>query len=421
MAWADPLPGGSFRGGYRDSAGKKQYVKDGNGKTRKFGRKKDARDAATEEELKASRRAAIANGSESARISWGAWWDSISDDRDARLSDTNSTEHCIVEKYIRPKWGDVPLNQIITKGSTEKGVQEWVNDVTAGRVDGWKREQRPAPSYVRRIYAVFQASMTIAHDKKILSASPCVGIKLPTKSKRAKPYLDTDRAGKMGEHLREDYRDAVEFSVETGIRPGELCGLHVHSVDRERGWMWVREVLVSRRRVIRPFPKDDDVRAVPLTPKALDIYDRQIDGRDLTRGCGLEHTDGTTCTNALVFLSKRGRPMRPDGIGDCMRRAARKAKIPVAALYAARRGFATRAAEGGLDVFALADVMGHANINQTKEYVQQTHTARARVIAALGETPHLAVIHGTAGANPGADSSQQPPSGTVIEAKENAS
>lgn len=45
MAWADPLPGG----GYRDSAKKKQYVKDANGKTRKFARKKDARDAATGE------------------------------------------------------------------------------------------------------------------------------------------------------------------------------------------------------------------------------------------------------------------------------------------------------------------------------------------------------------------------------------
>lgn len=74
-----------------------------------------------------------------------------------------------------------------------------------------------------------------------------------------------------------------------------------------------------------------------------------------------------------------------------MRRAARKAKVPVAALYAARRGFATRAAEGGLNVFALADVMGHADIKQTKEYVQQTPTARARVIAALGQAPPLAV------------------------------
>ncbi|WP_190821478.1 tyrosine-type recombinase/integrase [Saccharopolyspora pogona] len=305
MAWADPLPGGGYRGGYRDSAGKKQYVKDpATGRTRKFGRKKDARDAATEEEVKASRRAAIANGLEPARIPWGAFWDSISDDRGARLSDTNVVEHSIVENYLRPKWGKVPLNQIITRGSAEHGVQEWVNDLEHGRVDGWKLSRPPAPSYVHRIYAVFQASMTVAKDTGVLTTSPCVGVKLPRKSKRAKPYLDAENAEKMGEHLRSDYRDAVDFSGETGLRPGELCGLHANYVDRERGWMSVREVLVARRRVIRSFPKDEDVRAVPLTPKAIEILDRQLKGRNLTHGCGLEHTDGTECASALVFLPK---------------------------------------------------------------------------------------------------------------------
>lgn len=72
-------------------------------------------------------------------------------------------------------------------------------------------------------------------------------------------------------------------------------------------------------------------------------------------------------------------------------------------------------------MFALADVMGHADIRQTREYVQQTPTARARVITALGQAPPLAVIHGAAGANPAADHSQQPSSDTLIEADENAS
>ncbi|MGI8308135.1 site-specific integrase [Saccharopolyspora hattusasensis] len=240
------------------------------------------------------------------------------------------------------------------------------------------------------------------------------------KSKRAKPYLDAENAEKMGEHLRSDYRDAVDFGGETGLRPGELCGLHANYVDRERGWMWVREVLVARRRVIRSFPKDEDVRAVPLTPKAIEILDRQLKGRNLTHGCGLEHTDGTECASALVFLSKRGRPMRPDGVGACVRLASKKAEVPAVSLYATRRGFATRAAEGGLDVFALADVMGHGDIRQSREYVQQTPTVRARVIAALGQAPPLTVIHGAAGASLGADRDQQPPSETGIEANENA-
>ncbi|MEV0085221.1 tyrosine-type recombinase/integrase [Saccharopolyspora sp. NPDC050642] len=421
MAWADPLPGGGFRGGYRDSAGTKKYVKDAaTGRTRKFTRKKDARDAATEEEISASRQAAVDTGKQSARIPWGELWDRISGARDARPSDTYVTEHCLVEKYIRPKWGDVHLNKITSKGSADTGVQEWVDDLTAGRVDAWKYERQPSPAYVRRIYAVFQASMTTAKDKGILTASPCVGIKLPKKTKRAKPYLARDNAEKMGEHLR-NYRDVVDFSLETGLRPGELCGLHAHNVDLKRGWVVVCEVLVARRRVIRPYPKDEDMRAVPLTPKAIEILDRQLDGRSLAGGCGVEHTDGTECTGALVFLTKRGHPLRSDRVGDWMRRAAKKASVPSVSLYASRRGFATRAADGGLDVFALADAMGHADIRQTKEYVQQTAAARQRLIAALGQAPTLTVIRGGAdGASHGADVDQQPSSSDSIEPDQNA-
>ncbi|MGW5645024.1 tyrosine-type recombinase/integrase [Saccharopolyspora sp. NPDC003752] len=421
MAWADPLPGGGYRGGYRDSAGKKQYVKDpATGRTKKFTRKKDARDAAKEKEVEASRKAAIDHGQESARITWGDWWDRITEGRYTGLSDTEATERCLVKKYVRPKWGDVQLNKITTKGSPDKGIQEWVDDIAAGRIDGWKLDRPPAPSYVHRIYAVFQGSMTTAKEKGVLTASPCMGVKLPKRTKRAKPYLASDNAEKMGEFLRGDYRDAVDFGLETGLRPGELCGLHVHYVDRERGWMLVCEVMVARRGVIRPYPKDEDMRAVPLTPKAIVILDRQLDGRNLTGGCGLEHTDATTCSSALVFISKRGRPMRPDSVGRCMRLAAEKAKVPRVSMYAGRRGFATRAAEGGLDVFALAEAMGHADIRQTKEYVQQTPAARERLIAALGQAPPLILIHGAAGADSGADLDQQATSDVVIEAEENA-
>lgn len=368
MAWADPLPGGGYRGGYRDSSGKKQYVKDlATGRTRKFSRKRDAREAATEEEVKASRKAAIVEGKESARVPWGTFWESISEGRAERPTETPGIEQSIAKLYLLPKWREVPLNKIITKGSAEHGVQEWVTELENGRVDGWKLERPPSPSYMRRIYRVFQASMTVAKDTGILTVSPCVGIELPKISKRAKPYLAQEGADQLRGYLREDYQDAVDFGYETGLRPGELCGLHICRTDRKRGWILVREVLVQRRGIIRPFPKDDDVRLVPCTPKALAILDRRIADRDLTQGCGLEHSDGSTCTSPLVFITKRGRPMRPGGIGPAMRLAAKKAKITPVSMYAVRRGFATRAAEGGLDAFALADLLGHADVRQTRE------------------------------------------------------
>ncbi|HKY58740.1 MAG TPA: tyrosine-type recombinase/integrase [Aeromicrobium sp.] len=384
MAWAEKLPSGGWRGGYRLPDGRKKYVSD---QGRAFRRKVDARDAATEAEVKARRQAAAEDGTLSARTTWGEWWD-LCASRNQSSSDTASTEHYIVEKYLRPQWGDIPLNKI-----THKAVRSWIADVSEGK----------SPSYTRRIWAVFSASISRAVKEEVLTASPCVGVTLPKLRKRAKPYMDNNHTAALGKKLHQQYQDMVVVALETGLRPGELCGLHAHRLDLDGGWLDVVEVFVSRQKVIRPYPKDEDARAVPLSMRAIEVLRRQLVGRDVTTSCGLPHTDGSICRNVLVFLSATGLPVNPRNYAERLRHAAVQAKVPHRSPYAGRRGFATKAADGGLDAFALAEVMGHSDISQTQEYVQRTPAARARLLAALGERPPLAAVDGARGAADGAD------------------
>src|SRR5690606_4082343 len=155
--------------------------------------------------------------------------------------------------------------------------------------------------------------------------------------------------------------------------------------DLDRGWVEVVDTFVYRRRVIRPSPKDEDVRMVPLSSVAVEIARRRLDGRDLSAGCGLPHTDGSTCRSALVFLTERGRPMTPNAFSQSIKRAADKAGIDASNLYSVRRGYATRAAAGGMDAFLLAELMGHADVRITRRYVQMSEAARERALAALGD------------------------------------
>ncbi|PXY21164.1 tyrosine-type recombinase/integrase [Prauserella muralis] len=380
MAWAEKLATG-WRGRYRDQHGIKQKVTQPDGSL--FPRKRDAIEAAEEEAVKARRTAAVKQGKLPASVKWGDWWDAIAEDRKFEESDTASTERYIVDKWVRPKWGETPLNKI-----THDDVQEWVDD----KEDGLGVRNGMSPRYARRVYAVLSVSMSTAVNKKVLDASPCVGIKLPKIPKKPKPYVQLEHAEKL--NLREDYQDAVDFGLETGLRPGELCGLHDHRLDLENGWMEVVEAFVHRRRVIRPIPKDEDARMVPLSSKAIEIARRRLAGRDLTAGCGLPHTDGEDCKHALVFLTLRRRVMHPDAVGQCLRRAAEKAGVPRenAHMYALRRGFGTRAGRGGMDAFLLADLMGHADVRVTRGYVQMSEQARGQALAALGEQVPLKVV-----------------------------
>lgn len=414
MAWAEKLASGKYRGCWRDSDGRKQYTNRKTHPQHPYERKRDAKAAAAEAEVKAQRQAAAETGTLSAGTHWGEWWDLIKHKRIKLDVDTHVVEFKLAERYLRPHWAEEPLN-----GIKHRLVQHWIDELTLGRAPEWQRDRPPEPSTIHRIYDVFRWSITHALDEQVLDASPCVGIKLPKIRKKRRPYI-AELSPKLGEQLGES-RDAVDFDLETGLRPNELCGLHADHIDLRRGdhgVVEVSEVLVNGRRVIRAFPKDKDARVVPLTAKAREIIDRQLEGRDLKQGCGLPHTDGTSCMSPLVFLNSQGRPMTADFLRTKMRRAARDAALPHRSPYSVRRGYATRLADGGADAFQIARMMGHETLEQAAEYVQETPTAHRRVLAALGERQPLSVVEGQAGAEPGAHSDPQSRPDTPIDEQE---
>jgi integrase len=365
---------GKYRAIWRDAAGKKHHSR-----APYFTRMADAREYAIEQEAKARRQVARREGVLSARITWSEWWELLSARRKFD-SDTGHTERHIVNKYLEPQWGHMRLNAI-----SHQAVRIWVEELKIGR----------KPGYVHRIFSVFNVSIKAALKEGVLLASPCAGIdNLPHRPKLPKEYATTEYVERVKEGLREDYADVMEFYLETGMRPNEVSGLHEHRIDWNRGFVTVCEVFVRRQRVIKPFPKNRAARTIPVSDRALEIMKRRLAGRPRTGGCGLVHTDGSTCHGTLVFVSLRGRPMNPSTIAYHLRKAAISVGVQPKGAYAGRRGFASRAATGGMDAFELARVMGH-DVKIAQEYVQETPGARERLQRALGERTHgLTVISG---------------------------
>jgi integrase len=112
--------------------------------------------------------------------------------------------------------------------------------------------------------------------------------------------------------------------------------------------------------------------------------------------------------------------MKPEEITKRMNYAAKAHGVPRRTPYAARRGYATRLADGGVNPVRGAEVMGHATVDQFREYVQETAAAHASVLAALGEQQPLAVVPGANWGSAGADPAKQPAGGNRIERAEDA-
>lgn len=360
-------------------------------------RKRDAIAAAENARVLAYRQAAQEDKTLSAGITWGEWWDLLSEKRVFGDSETGLLQQNLVALYLRPQWGETPLNKI-----KQRDVQEWVDALAAGTaVRNLRREcfakAKLSPSSIRKVYGVLTVSINAAVPA-VLDASPCVNIKLPKVPKKAQPYLSVGAQEKIGDRLRGDYKDALDFAMETGLRPGELCGLHICRVDLEVGWMQVSEVLVRRLKVIRPCPKDEDMRMVPLSDRAIEIAGRRIAGCTRTV-CGLPHSDGSRCESDVLFRTSLDRIMSQNLFSDAMRRASVPAGLGRRGPYTTRRGAATIMANGGMDAYEMARIFGWSDINQAWAYVQQTPSARSRALAALrrGRSNELRVLPGGLG------------------------
>ena len=382
MAWAEKLPKGKWRGGWRTPDGTKCYTKKTTHPEHPYPTKKLALDAAKAEEVGASRKASINKGKASASMTWGDFWDST---RAIRAdTETAINDGYMVERYIRPQWGETPLVEI-----SRREVKPWALGLHVGR----------EASYARRIYGVFRASINRAVDLEILDASPCVGVKMPKASRVSKPLKDDTRLEKIRPFLKQCYQDLVDFGYEEGLRPGEMFGLHANAIDRNAGWLAVDKTFVSRRGVIRHSPKDDDSREVPLTAKALEILDRVLAGRDLKAGCELEHHHRgkvlkTPCRSPLVFLNENGKPVTAWAFWRALDRAADKAGVERVKPYDSRHWYITRALEGGLDIATVAYLVGHSDVKQTQDYQFRTAGVRDRVRAALGDRAPLKSVEG---------------------------
>jgi integrase/recombinase XerC len=158
-------------------------------------------------------------------------------------------------------------------------------------------------------------------------------------------------------------RAILELLYATGLRVSELCGLDVDDVSLDR-WR------------VRALGKGSREREVPLgevAAEALSSY--------LVRARSSMLPDGGS---PALFLNRRRRRMTPRdvrGMLEAYRRrilAGRRASP-----HTLRHSFATHLMEGGADIRAVQELLGHANLSVTQRY---THVSRGRLFSAYRDS-----------------------------------
>ncbi len=144
----------------------------------------------------------------------------------------------------------------------------------------------------------------------------------------------------------------LELLYATGIRVGELCGLDVDDVDRER-------------RVVRVFGKGRKERTVPYGRPAERAVATWLEtGRPQLAVSG---------SGAALFLGVRGRRIDQRAVRSMVH--ARLADVPGApdlGPHGLRHTAATHLLEGGADLRTVQELLGHASLATTQIYTHVT-------------------------------------------------
>jgi integrase/recombinase XerD len=145
----------------------------------------------------------------------------------------------------------------------------------------------------------------------------------------------------------------LELAYGAGLRVSEWISLGVRDVMFDDG-------------LVRVFGKGSKERLVPIGRRAIGavaIYLRELRPR-LERGVG----------KGALFLNARGMPLSRMGAWKILRKYVDKARLDKHVTpHTLRHSFATHLLEGGADLRAVQEMLGHADISTTQIY---THVDR---------------------------------------------
>ena len=223
-----------------------------------------------------------------------------------------------------------------------------------------------APSSIRRNISAVRTYFRFLLSDGVVARDPSERLETPKRWRTLPDVLTVEEITRLiasptfDEPLAFRDRAMLELAYGAGLRVSEWITLGI------------RDVLLEEK-LVRVFGKGSKERLVPIGRSAIGAvatYARELRPR-LEKGAG----------KGVLFLNARGEPLSRMGAWKILRRHVEQAGITKAVSpHTLRHSFATHLLEGGADLRAVQEMLGHADISTTqiythvdREYLRQVH------------------------------------------------
>ena len=216
-----------------------------------------------------------------------------------------------------------------------------------------------SPATIRRVVSAVHTWFAFLLAEGVVRADPSERLETPKRWRTLPEVLSVDEVSRLLSAVSLDepmvFRDRamLELAYGAGLRVSEWIGIEVKD-------------LLLEDHVIRVFGKGSKERLVPIGRTAIGaagMYLREL-RPTLERGEG----------KGKLFLTARGRPLSRMYAWRILRKYVGRAGIEKhVSPHTLRHSFATHLLEGGADLRAVQEMLGHADISTTQIY---THVDR---------------------------------------------
>lgn len=258
--------------------------------------------------------------------------------------------------YVGLRW-DAPAGQF-GQALTQRSIRSWLADTLA---------RGGARSTIARHTAAIRNFTAWAVREEILASDPAAALTSPRADQRLPTPLDESEARTLINLARAEAVDGtpaqmrawaiLELTYACGLRVSEVCALDVSSLNREA-------------LTVRVLGKGNKERVVPYGPPAREALDHW-----LVRG---RPQLVAQSSGEALFLGDRGGRIDPRVVRSMVHRMAAKAGVHDVAPHGLRHSTATHLLQGGADLRAVQEMLGHASLSTTQRY---THVDTARLSA----------------------------------------
>lgn len=241
--------------------------------------------------------------------------------------------------------------------------------ITRNDVDSWiadmQKNGKAQKTMARRISALrryFQWLMS----KKVIDKDPTAKVRTPKGPQRLPRPLQRSEIDQLFDESTPqnalELRDrlVVELLYGSGLRVAELCGLQEGDLN-------------LKNQTIEVIGKGSKIRTIPITAYACDLLELWIPTGSKAFDDG--YTPSGRSSSGLL-VNRRGNGLGRSDVRRILHRLLRLKGMTERSPHALRHTYATHLLDGGADLRAVQELLGHADLTTTQIY---THVSREQL------------------------------------------